>query len=108
MESLDGRTPVDAVYLDFRKAFDTVSHKRLLSKLKSYGVHGQVFGWVENFLSNRTQYVSVNGKDSNSIPVTSGVPQGSGLGPTRFIYFINDLPDVVDCSIIIFTDDTKI
>ena len=108
MESLDGRTPVDAIYLDFRKAFDTVSHKRLLSKLKSYGVHGQVFGWVENFLSNRTQYVSVNGKDSNSIPVTSGVPQGSVLGPTLFIYFINDLPDVVDCSIRIFADDTKI
>ena len=108
MECLDDRIPVDAVYLDFRKAFDTVSHKRLLCKLKSYGVHGQIFKWVEDFLSNRTQYVSVNGNNSNRIPVTSGVPQGSVLGPTLFIYFINDLPDIVDCDIRIFADDTKI
>ena len=58
--SLDGHIPVDAVYLDFRKAFDTVPHKRLLSKLYGYGVRGPVLRWVEEFLSDRTQYVSVN------------------------------------------------
>ena len=108
MKCLDERIPVDAVYLDFQKAFDTVSHKRLLNKLKCYGICGKIFNWIEDFLSNRSQYVSVNGKESHSIPVTSGVPQGSVLGPILFIYFINDLPDVVDCSIRIFADDTKI
>ena len=108
MKCLDDRTPVDAVYLDFRKAFDTVSHKRLLSKLISYGIHGKIFNWIKDFLSDRSQYVTVNGKDSQCNPVTSGVPQGSVLGPILFIYFINDLPDVVDCSIKIFADDTKI
>ena len=98
---------MDAIYLDFRKAFDTVPHKRLLSKLWGYGVRGQVLKWVEDFLSDRYQYVSVNDKTSQKIPVTSGVPQGSVLGPVLFIYFINDLPDVIQCVSRIFADDTK-
>ena len=104
---LDRGIPVDAIYLDFRKAFDTVPHKRLLSKLWGYGVRGQVLKWVEDFLSDRYQYVSVNDKTSQKIPVTSGVPQGSVLGPVLFIYFINDLPDVIQCVSRIFADDTK-
>ena len=106
-QSLDRGIPVDAVYLDFRKAFDTVPHKRLLSKLHGYGVRGQVLGWVDDFLSDREQYVSVNEKCSERVPVTSGVPQGSVLGPILFIYFINDLPDVIKCISRIFADDTK-
>ena len=102
-----GIPPVDAIYLDFRKAFDTVPHKRLLSKLWVYGVRGQVLKEVEDFLSDRYQYVSVNDKTSQKIPVTSGVPQGSVLGPVLFIYFINDLPDVIKCVSRIFADDTK-
>ena len=72
-----------------------------------YGVRGQVLKWVEDFLSDRYQYVSVNDKTSQKIPVTSGVPQGSVLGPVLFIYFINDLPDVIQCVSRIFADDTK-
>ena len=63
-QSLDGGIPVDAVYLDFRKAFDTVPHKRLLGKLHGYGVRGQVLEWVDDFLSDREQYVPVNEKCS--------------------------------------------
>ena len=104
---LDEKTPVDAVYLDFRKAFDTVPHERLLNKLYGYGIRGDVLNWVRDFLSDRSQYVSIHGECSSDIPVTSGVPQGSVLGPTLFIYFINDLPQVVSTSIKIFADDTK-
>ena len=104
---LDNKVPIDAAYLDFRKAFDSVPHKRLLTKLKGYGIKGNVLLWVEDFLKDRTQYVSINGKSSERAPVTSGVPQGSVLGPTLFIYFINDLPEEVKCNLKIFADDTK-
>ena len=73
LQYLDRGIPVDAIYLDFRKAFDTVPHKRLLGKLWVYGVRGQVLKEVEDFLSDRYQYVSVTDKTSQKIPVTSGV-----------------------------------
>ena len=107
MKSLDKNIPLDAVYLDFRKAFDTVPHKRLIHKLEGYGVSGDVLGWILDFLTNRYQYVSVDGKKSGKIRVTSGVPQGSVLGPILFIYFINDLPSVTENPMKMFADDTK-
>jgi len=104
---IDNNVPVDAIYLDFKKAFDTVPHERLLTKLHGYGVRGNIFNWVKDFLTGRTQHVSINDKLSSISNVTSGVPQGSVLGPTLFIYFINDLPTVITTFIKIFADDTK-
>ena len=105
---IDDNIPIDAIYLDFRKAFDTVPHERLLNKLYGYGVRGNIFNWVKDFLSDRFQYVTINDQSSSCSQVTSGVPQGSVLGPTLFIYFINDLPTVVTTLLKIFADDTKV
>ena len=105
---IDRNIPVDAIYLDFRKAFDTVPHKRLVKKLSGYGVGGNILTWITDFLSERTQYVTVNGKSSQSVPVSSGVPQGSVLGPTLFVYYINDLPDVCEALLNMFADDAKL
>lgn len=106
-EMLDNGDPLDVVYLDFKKAFDTVPHQRLVNKLESYGIKGEVKTWITNFLNNRTQRVSVNGNLSNWADVTSGIPQGSVLGPVLFVIFINDLPNAVRSVVRIFADDTK-
>ena len=107
--NLDNNIPLDCAYMDFRKAFDTVPHKRLLNKLKGYNINGQILNWIKSFLSERHQFVKINNSVSTKHKVTSGVPQGSVLGPTLFIYFINDLPNVTNnVSVKIFADDTKV
>ena len=104
---LDDDESVDAIYLDLQKAFDKVPHERLLVKLKGYGIDGNLLLWISDFLSDRSQFVTVGGVSSKNARVTSGVPQGSVLGPTLFLCFINDMPDVLDCMVKIFADDTK-
>ncbi len=99
---------IDTVHMDFQKAFDKVPHSRLLSKLQGYGISGQIHDWVKAFLSGRSQRVNVRGTLSDPSPVTSGIPQGSVLGPILFVLFINDLPDKVKNTVYLFADDTKI
>ena len=106
--ALDEGHDLDIIYLDFQKAFDTVPHQRLLKKLSAYGVQGKVLRWIESFLVGRTQQVVVGNGTSRWGGVTSGVPQGSVLGPTLFIVYINELPRLVSSSIAIFADDTKL
>ena len=100
--------PVDIVYLDYQKAFDSVPHERLLNKLYAYLIRGKILTWIRNFLTNRTQRVTVCGVSSNQVNVTSGIPQGSVLGPLLFLIYVNDLPEVVKSTIKLFADDTKI
>ena len=106
--SVEHGESVDVLYLDFRKAFDAVPHQRLLRKVESYGISGSLKRWIAAFLQDRSQQVVVRGHSSQWTSVSSGVPQGSVLGPVLFIIYINDLPEVVSSSIKIFADDTKI
>ena len=105
---LDGGGQVDAIYLDFRKAFDSVPHRRLIAKLESYGITGRVCAWIRDFMSNRKQRVNVQGKFSDWADVTSGIPQGSVLGPAGFVIYVNDLPEEAQSLIYLFADDVKL
>ena len=107
-EALDQGLYIDCIYMDFMKAFDRVPHERLLSKMKAYGISNGILCWVRDFLSDRIQKVIVNGSSSNWSEVTSGIPQGSVLGPLLFVIYINDLPDVVNSEAFLFADDTKL
>ena len=99
---------VHLIYTDYTKTFDSVSHKRLLVKLESTGIKGEVMQWIITFLTNRRHSVSVEGKLSNWAYAKSGVPQSSVLGPIIFDIFINDVPNLVRSSCKHFADDAKI
>ena len=105
---LENKEPFDVLYLDFKKAFDSVPHQRLLVKLRGYGICGNLLNWISDFLTNRTQRVRCGNSYSSSSQVLSGIPQGSILGPILFTIFINDLPECVSSCCHIFADDTKL
>ena len=95
------------MYLDLAKAFDSVSHQRLLLKLSRYGVSGKLLQWFESYLGGRGQQCLVHGFTSSRSPVPSGVPQGSILGPLLFLVYVNDLPPVIQNRIALFADNSK-
>ena len=105
---LDKGSAVDTVYLDFAKAFDSVPHRRLLMKLEAYGIKGALLKWLESFLTGRKQRVALNENLSSWTSVNSGVPRGSVLGPLLFICYVNDMPEVANCTLNMFADDTTI
>ena len=106
-QALDEGEDVDVI-LDFKKTFEKVPHRRFLVKLQGYGIQGKVQDWIQEFLTERKQRVVINGSESEWSDVTSGIPQGSVLGPTLFLVYINDMPDVINALIKLFADDAEV
>ena len=99
--NLSNSTQSDAVFLDFKKAFDKLPHQRILLKFEYHGMRSNTLQWMGSFLNNRKQGVIVE----SVVPVTSGVPQGTVLGPLLFLIFINDMPESITSSVKLFADD---
>ena len=108
--TLEKNHQIDLILLDFSKAFDTVPHTRLLNKLDHYGIRDRTHLWIKNFLTNRTQEVLVEGCKSSQVHVSSGVPQGTVLGPLLFLLYRNDMPSCIspDTSLKLFADDAML
>ena len=106
--NLDAGTHIDALFLDFSKAFDKVSHRKLCYKLSHYGVNGNLLHWIKDYLTDRSQSVLLEGKSSKSHPVLSGVPQGSVLAPILFLIYINDITESITSTIRLCADDVLI
>ena len=108
-ESIDNGKFGCGIFIDLKKAFDTVNHEILLMKLEHYGIRGPALGWFETYLTGRRQYVFYNGISSDTVSISCGVPQGSVLGPLLFLLYINDLPNISGkLSFFLFADDTNI
>ena len=107
--TLDNRKYGCGIFIDLQKAFDTVNHDILINKLEHYDIRGEALAWFRFYLSERHQFVSVNGVNSELLKITCGVPKGSVLGPLLFLIFINDLPNVSKkLNFYLFADDTNI
>ena len=107
--SLTKGSQTDAIYTDYSSAFTSVSHRLLLHKLKmSFNFSGHALGWIESYLSQRSQRVILDGKQSDWVPVLSGVPEGSILGPILFTCYVADLPNHIKTSCLSYADDVKI
>ena len=107
-EWIDSKEKAFAIYLDYSKAFDRVPHSILLKKLRSLGLGGSLLKLIASYLQNRMQQVKIENCQSEECPITSGVPQGSVVGPLFFIAFINDLPENCECVPFLFADDLKL
>ena len=107
--SLDNHESTVGVFIDLKKAFDTVDHGILIEKLYHYGIRGIANKWIGSYLMNRYQYVNINGTNSDYMNVLCGVPHGSILGPILFILYINDMCNVSTLlKPILFADDTNL
>ena len=107
--ALDNSNFACGIFIDLQKAFDTVDHEILLKKLDYYGVRGLANNWFKSYLSNRQQFVSINGFNSKNLTMKYGVPQGSVLGPLLFLIYINDLHKAIKYSVThLFADDTNL
>ena len=107
-KNMENGKQTDVLIMDFSKAFDKVSHSLLLHKLDHYGIRGKTNRWIQSFLTRRSQSVVVEGQKSQSVDVESGVPQGSVLGPSLFLFYINDIPTGIDSTVRLFADDTVV
>ena len=104
--NIDAGKQTDCLIMDFSKAFDKVTHSLLQHKLDHYDIRGKTGEWIKTFLSDRSQSVVIEGESSDKIPVESGVPQGSVLVPSLFLFYINDMPEGITSKVRLFADDT--
>ena len=109
LQDIDTKHISLAIFMDLSKAFDTLDHTILLSKLRYYGIGGNELNWFSSYLSDRQQYVESNGVSSTLLSLKTGVPQGSILGPLLFLVYMNDIPQASShFKFILYADDTTI
>ena len=109
LKDIDDKNISLAVFMDLSKAFDTLDHDILTKKLAHYGIHGTALQWFTSYLTDRSQYVEIEGVSSNILPLYTGVPQGSILGPLLFLIYMNDIPNCTkQFNFILYADDTTL